>query len=137
MLLPAYAGELIFTVVLRGVPPRTYARERIFHEFVENGDDAEGDRIRKFAQVQARDPLDLVEAVHQRVAVHIQVARSFADVEGIFQKFFGGVDHVLVFEKFARVPVQQNGEVRGKLCLEHVSQHTDEHKLAVAVYVAL
>ena len=52
-------------------------------QFVENGDDAEGDRIGKFADVEPRDALDLIETVHEGVAVHKEIARGLGDVETV------------------------------------------------------
>ena len=64
------------------------------HQFIQYRNQPEGDRVGKFAQVQTRDPLDFVQPVHERVAMHVKFTRSFAHVQAVFEKFLGGVDHI-------------------------------------------
>ena len=58
----------------------------------------EGDGIVKIAQVEADVALHLIQAVNQRVAVNLELARGFRKVQAVFKELFDGLDHLFIEE---------------------------------------
>ena len=64
--------------------------------------DLEHDGVIKLAQIKAGELLDLLQPVHKRVAVNIQLAARFRDVEVILEEFVYRFKRVLV-KSFKRI----------------------------------
>ena len=80
--------------------------------------DFKNDGVIKFPQIQPGELLDLLQAVDQRVAVHIQLARGLGDVEVILKKLVDRLKRILI-ERLDRVLLED-------LVEEHLAQRGRE-----------
>ena len=103
---------------------------------MDDGQHAEGDGVRKFADVEPRLALDLVEAVHERIAVHIQRAARLGDVEAAVEECLGGGSHLLVTEHLVDVADAELLHILLELAARHVLEHLDEQIFAVGMHLA-
>ena len=88
----------------------------------------ESDRIIEVTQIQTNSSLYLLQAIHQGIAMDIELAGGFGQVQTVIKESFNGMYH-FVIEQSGRLAVEDHGVIAATHIGGNVAQETLQQQM--------